>query len=89
MRSPRDAEMNLRLGNPQLAEERTGHGVVEVLSGVKQSVAEVLAERGDQGRCFHELGSSAHHGEDIVHRPSLNRTRLRFPRPTLDRLGVQ
>jgi len=52
-----DAEVDPRLGHPQVIEEDPGHVLVVVLPGVQQRLLDAaLFEAAHQGRHLHEVG---------------------------------
>ncbi len=64
MRPGTHAQVHVRLGNLQVAEERGAHGVVVVLAGVDQHLGVRLAQE-TADRCrLHELRARAHDGQN-------------------------
>src|SRR5215471_2186527 len=62
-----DAEIHVRLGHFELAEEHVGHGSSVVLTGVDQSLADFgICAQGAQNRIgFHEVGARAYDMENV------------------------
>ena len=59
-----DAEVDVRLGNREVAEEGGAHRGVVVLAGVDQDLGVRASQRAADRRRLHELWARADHGED-------------------------
>ena len=67
MRAGTDSEIAIRLGHAELLEKYVGHRGVIVLSRVDQRLPHwsVSAERAQNGRGFHEVGTCPDDVEDV------------------------
>ena len=65
VRARSDAEIEVRLGQGEVAEEDVGQPRVVVLSGVDEPLVDLATpERSDHGRGLHEVRPGAHHVDD-------------------------